>query len=67
MSSQFTLEVVIAYLGGSVRDRPIATIPDVKMPSVNIVPKKFYMFGVRRKGTTSLVAKTGLCLRIPGV
>ena len=50
---------------GSVRDLPIAIIPDVKMPSVNIVPKKFCMLGVSRKGTTSVVANSGKFPEMP--
>ena len=44
---------------GSVRQRPMAMMPDAKMPSVQMGPTKVCMFGVKRKGTTSLVAKTG--------
>jgi hypothetical protein len=41
-------------------------IPEVKMPSVNIGPRNVCMFMVKRNGTTSLVAKTGRLLDIPG-
>lgn len=44
---------------GSVKQRPIAIIPEVKMPSVKMGPKNVCMFGVKRNGTTSLVAKMG--------
>jgi hypothetical protein len=48
-----------APTSGSVRDLPIAIIPEVKIPSVNIGPKKFCILGVSRKGTTSVVANNG--------
>ena len=54
------------YTSGSVKDRAIAKIPEVRIPSVNIGPRKVCMFRVRRKGTTSLVAHTGRLLDIPG-
>lgn len=50
---------------GSVRQRPIAMIPDVRIPSVKKCPKNPCIFGVRRNGTTSLVAKTGTWLETP--
>ena len=40
-------------------------MPEVNMPSVKIGPTKFCIFGVKRKGTTSLVAKIGVWLEMP--
>lgn len=43
----------------------MAMMPDVRIPSVKMGPKKFCRFGVRRKGTTSFVANIGSCCDIP--
>lgn len=48
-----------AHTSGSVRLRAIAIIPDASTPSVKIGLMKVCIFGVKRNGTTSLVAKTG--------
>jgi hypothetical protein len=45
---------------GSVNDRAIDSIPDVSIPSVKMGPTKCCIFGVKRKGTTSFVAKIGI-------
>jgi len=52
---------------GSVRQRPMAIIPDVKTPSVKMGPKKFCIFGVKRKGTASFEANIGAWLATPGI
>ena len=44
----------IGLTSGSVSALPIAIIPGTRTPSVKTGPKKCCMFGVRRKGTTSL-------------
>jgi len=43
----------------------MAIRPDVRIPSVNAGPKKFCMFGVKRKGTASFDAKIGAWFAIP--
>lgn len=44
---------------GSVRQRAMAIIPEVKTPSVQIGPTKFCILGVKRNGTVSAEASSG--------
>ena len=44
---------------GSVRQRAMTMMPDVKTPSVKRGPMNLCIFGVNRKGTASFEAKTG--------
>lgn len=46
----------LKHTSGSVKARPIDIIPDTRIPSVKIGPRKLCILGVRRKGTTSLEA-----------
>lgn len=59
-SNQSNIKIRIrSRTSGSVNALPIAIIPDTRMPSVNIGPKKCCIFGVSRNGTTSFEAYTG--------
>lgn len=51
------IEIVIT--SGSVKQRPMAIMPAVMIPSVAMGPIKFCMLGVNLKGTMSFVAKIG--------
>ena len=53
------------HTSGSVRERPMAIMPDVRTPSMKTGPMKVCMFGVRRNGTMSGVAYMGTCPETP--